>query len=187
MNEMNDPMRPPQEEARPTKDESTEAADTPVHEHGHPQGQPAFETESGASTRPRPETHPDETRPQPPAAEAGMDMPPRHGEPMSPGDSRETATTAGAPESESAGLLPWHEADGYRRQWESVQACFVDDPREAIERADALVVDVLRRMAQVREEHRGRLRSSVGDSSSTEDLLGTMRSYRALFDGLLRT
>jgi hypothetical protein len=114
-----------------------------------------------------------------------MEMPPRHGEPMSPSVSRETATAAGAPESESAGLLPWHEAEGYRRQWESVQAGFVDDPREAIERADALVVDVLRRMAQVREEHRSRLRSSVGDKSSTEDLLGTMRSYRALFDGLL--
>jgi hypothetical protein len=113
-------------------------------------------------------------------------MPPRHGEPMTPDASRETATAAGAPESESAGLLPWHESEGFRRRWESIQAGFVDDPRDAIERADALVMDVLRRMAQVREEHRSRLRSSVGDGKSTDDLLGTMRSYRALFDGLLK-
>jgi hypothetical protein len=93
----------------------------------------------------------------------------------------------GPPPGESAGLLPWHEAEGYRRQWESIQASFVDDPRQAIERADGLVVEVLHRMAQVREEHRNRLRSGLGENSSTEDYLGTIRSYRALFEGLLQS
>ena len=183
--------------------ETTEAADRPAYDAGDPQtqtgrepesaaydaGDPQTQTgrepESAASTPSRPETRPDEVRPQPPAADAGTEMPAGHADTSLP--PREAATAAGAPASESAGLLPWQDAEGYRRQWESIQARFVDDPRDAIERADALVVDVLRRMAEVREEHRSRLRSSVGDSSSTEDLLGTMRSYRALFDGLLKT
>lgn len=35
------------------------------------------------------------------------------------------------------------ERDGYQRQWESVQAGFVDDPAKALRHADALVVDIM--------------------------------------------
>jgi hypothetical protein len=90
---------------------------------------------------------------------------------------------------ESAGLLPWHEAEGYRRRWETLQARFVDDPRACVEQADSLVIDVLRRMAQVREEHLGRLRGPLGrgEQLSTEELRRSMQQYRAFFEGLLRT
>lgn len=85
------------------------------------------------------------------------------------------------------GLLPYHEAEGYKRRWESIQASFVDDPRGCCEQADALVIEILDRMTQIRQEHRSQLRSSLEQGGDdTEGLRQAMQHYRSFFGGLLR-
>lgn len=86
---------------------------------------------------------------------------------------------------EPAGLLPYHEADGYRRRWEQIQGSFVDDPKQCCEQADALVIEVLQRMSVIQEEHRGRLRGALDQGGDTEGLRQAMQQYRAFFSGLL--
>ncbi len=55
---------------------------------------------------------------------------------------------------------------------ESVQTTFVDDPRNAVENADALVAELMQRLADgfARERERLEGRWSRGEDVSTEDL-----------------
>lgn len=88
---------------------------------------------------------------------------------------------------QGAGMLPYHEADGYKRRWEAIQATFVDDPRGCCEQADALVIEILDRMTQIRQEHRSRLHSALEQGGDdTEGLRQAMQHYRSFFGGLLR-
>jgi hypothetical protein len=79
------------------------------------------------------------------------------------------------------------EAANLRRDWEAVQAGFVDEPRQAVERADALVARAAQHLADAFASERGRLEQqwSRGDEVSTEDLRVALRRYRAFFDRLL--
>ena len=40
------------------------------------------------------------------------------------------------------------DAEGYRTRWSAIQTGFVDEPRRAVEEADALVAEVIRRLAE---------------------------------------
>src|SRR5438128_1205560 len=46
------------------------------------------------------------------------------------------------------------DAAGYRTRWGGIQTGFVDEPRKAVEEADALVAEVMTRLAQVFAEER---------------------------------
>jgi hypothetical protein len=72
-------------------------------------------------------------------------------------------------------------------RWQRAQATFVDDPREAVQEAGAIVQDVLGRLDESFENERGRLESSweAGDEPSTEDLRLALRRYRTFFERLL--
>jgi hypothetical protein len=76
---------------------------------------------------------------------------------------------------------------GYRKRWETVQTGFVDEPRRAVEQADALVAEVIRELVGSFAEERGRLEAqwSKGNEASTEDLRVALRRYRSFFDRLL--
>jgi hypothetical protein len=88
-----------------------------------------------------------------------------------------------------------HVADNYRaartlnerRRWEQVQTPFVDEPRGAVERADELVAQVMKRLAGVFVDERAGLEQqwARGDNVSTEDLRLALRRYRWFFDRLL--
>ena len=80
-------------------------------------------------------------------------------------------------------------ADGQERfvaRWQEIQAAFVDEPRRAVEDADALVVDMMDRLARMLAGERERL-GSFGETGqvSTEDLRQGLQRYRALFEWLL--
>jgi len=79
------------------------------------------------------------------------------------------------------------EAGQFRTRWTDIQTAFVDSPRSAVERADALVGDTVKRLADVFSDERARLEGQWdrGDNVTTEDLRVTLQRYRAFFDRLL--
>lgn len=79
------------------------------------------------------------------------------------------------------------EAAAFRSRWEAIQTGFVDEPRKAVEEADALVAQAVARLAEVFSEERATLERQWdrGDNISTEDLRIALRRYRAFFDRLL--
>ena len=79
------------------------------------------------------------------------------------------------------------DADGYRTRWGAIQTGFVDEPRKAVEEADALVAQVVTRLAEMFSGERTRLEQAWehNDQVSTEDLRQAMRRYRSFFERLL--
>ena len=102
-----------------------------------------------------------------------------------------TANPPSAPAAATdARALPMFSADettGYRTRWEAVQTGFVDEPRKAVEEADALVAQVIKRLTEVFADERTTLEHQwdQGDQISTEDLRIALRKYRSFFDRLL--
>ncbi len=84
-------------------------------------------------------------------------------------------------------LLAPDEAKRFQRSWEEIQVRFVDEPRRSVERADALVADVMQRIAASFSDARTRLESQWGrgDDVSTEDLRVALTRYRSFFERLL--
>lgn len=84
-------------------------------------------------------------------------------------------------------LLPEAEAAALRSSWDSIQAGFVDEPRRAVEDADQLVAQTMKRLAEMFAEERRGLESQWdrGDDVSTEDLRIALQRYRAFFGRLL--
>jgi hypothetical protein len=99
------------------------------------------------------------------------------------GGASEVAATGDGPED----LLDRDRAESFRRRWEDVQADFVDRPRESVEQADRLVLDVVQQLQASFTLARERLESqwSQGADASTEDLRQALRRYREFFDRLL--
>lgn len=79
------------------------------------------------------------------------------------------------------------DGDELRARWEAIQAGFVDEPRRAVEDADALVAQVIRQLAESFAAQRDRLEHqwSQGDQVGTEDLRVALQRYRAFFQDLL--
>jgi hypothetical protein len=107
-------------------------------------------------------------------------------------DSAQAGTTAGmtataAADDRSAPLFDGGDAEGYRSRWTDIQTGFVDDPRHAVEEADGLVAEVMKRLAEVFADERANLEQqwSRGDSVDTESLRVALRRYRSFFDRLL--
>ena len=92
-----------------------------------------------------------------------------------------------ADEYEGMRLLPDEIVDDLRPRWADIQASFVDEPRRAVEKADALVADAIRRLAEAFADARADLERDWdrGDDVSTEDLRIAFRRYRTFFDRLL--
>jgi hypothetical protein len=91
-------------------------------------------------------------------------------------------------ESERPGaLLPTEEGGELRHRWETIQTGFVDEPRQAVESADNLVAQTMKRVAEVFAAERSSLEKqwTRGEDVSTEDLRIAMKRYRSFFDRLL--
>ena len=100
-----------------------------------------------------------------------------------------TSDDAVAPSSDEAPepLLDAGDAESFKRKWDEIQVAFVDEPRAAVERADALVADLMQQLASGFSDVRGRLEAqwNRGDDVSTEDLRVALTRYRSFFDRLL--
>jgi hypothetical protein len=95
--------------------------------------------------------------------------------------------TPGAPDDGPTPLFAEQELSGYRTRWSGIQTGFVDEPRKAVEEADTLVAELMKRLADVFAEERRQLEAhwEKTDSVSTEDLRIAMRRYRSFFERLL--
>jgi hypothetical protein len=84
-------------------------------------------------------------------------------------------------------LLPDDDSEGFTRRWRDIQTGFVDEPRESVAQADALVAELMQRLAAGFSEERQRLEAQWdrGDDVSTEDLRVALTRYRSFFDRLL--
>jgi hypothetical protein len=80
------------------------------------------------------------------------------------------------------------ELQGFRSRWEEVQAGFVDEPREAVQRADELVSDLMTKLTSGFDQTRSGLEEqwNKGEEASTEDLRVALTRYRAFFNRLLK-
>jgi len=98
-----------------------------------------------------------------------------------------TADMATQGAADSAELLPHDENTSFQRRWEEIQTGFVDEPRRAVEEADALVADLMQRLATMFADERKQLEGQWdrGDDVSTEDLRVALQRYRSFFDRLL--
>jgi hypothetical protein len=84
-------------------------------------------------------------------------------------------------------LFPNDELVGYRTRWDAIQTGFVDQPRAAVEQADALVSQVMTRLTEVFTRERSTLEGqwTNGNNVSTENLRIALTRYRSFFHRLL--
>jgi len=106
------------------------------------------------------------------------------------------ATTAGTDTAGSAGTSERDDAaplvtdgEAFQSRWEEIQVRFVDEPRGAVEDADALVATVMQRLAEGFAQEREHLEAQWGrgEDISTEDLRIALQRYRSFFQRLLST
>ena len=96
------------------------------------------------------------------------------------------ATTVATGEQETPLFSP-NEAQELRVRWDTIQGSFVDEPRCAVEQADSLVAEAMKRLAEIFADERAKLEKQWDrkDSVSTEDLRLALRRYRSFFGRLL--
>jgi hypothetical protein len=170
MNEEND-----QNMDRLASDSDSAAENTPVL------ATLVYETPTGGTITP---THPldDEVIEEAPMDQAVIDNQDSASETFTP-DAPSNNLNAGV----SKTLFDYEETELLRTKWSEIQGGFVDEPRQAVEQADALVNEVLEKITQLFANERGSLedRWKQNNDVSTEDLRQALQGYHAFFDRLL--
>jgi hypothetical protein len=114
--------------------------------------------------------------------------------PEQAGPARPGSAPGAAAGDRSAWLFEPVHTEEFRRRWDAIKASFVDDPREAVRRADELTDELVRELTAAVESRRrelaGRWKDSgpaaADDDSETERLRVALRSYRNMLDPILR-
>jgi hypothetical protein len=137
-------------------------------------------TDQSAERTARTETESDTLVTPPPAEPRSSSVTSGHG-------SSTGTAAARAPEEERAALFASNESSELRARWDSIQVGFVDEPRRAVEEADALVSQTMKRLAEIFSDERQKLEQQWGRSEniSTEDFRVALRRYRSFFARLL--
>jgi hypothetical protein len=91
------------------------------------------------------------------------------------------------PIAEATPLFPDDELQDLKAHWDKIQTGFVDEPRNAVEEADALVASTMQKLASAFAKERANLEHQWdrGDNVSTEDLRVAFQRYRSFFRRLL--
>jgi hypothetical protein len=120
-------------------------------------------------------------------SERASDAAPSDPQVSAPRDAPEPVHGAAQDIDEAGSLLPDGEETDFQRRWEDIQTRFVDDPRQAVEDADALVAGVMQRIAEGFAQARDGLEGqwSRGEDVGTEELRVALQRYRAFFRRLL--
>src|SRR6478736_2521826 len=89
--------------------------------------------------------------------------------------------------SQETPLLAGDVVNELRKRWTDIQAGFVDEPRRAVEQADGLVAEAIKRLAETFANERNQLEGQWdrGGDVSTEDLRQALQRYRSFFSRLL--
>ncbi|OBJ12350.1 hypothetical protein [Mycobacterium colombiense] len=98
-------------------------------------------------------------------------------------------STGGTADESSTEQMLFADADlaDLRARWAGVQAAFVDDPKDCVQKADALVSDLVDQLTKGFAGARARLEEqwARGEQASTEDLRLALMHYREFFERLL--
>jgi len=131
----------------------------------------------------------DETTRREPRSEGGLSTADLAGGRNLQPEERPVEATATPPNGQNARpeatpLFPSGEAEGFRSRWSETQTGFVDDPRHAVEQADGLVAEVMKRLAETFADERSKLEQQWdrGDQVDTESLRIALQRYRSFFD-----
>jgi hypothetical protein len=120
---------------------------------------------------------------------AGAPAPREYSEPPRPRaeEAKAKPGPAGRPAGEPHPLFPGNETGRFRSEWDTIQLGFVDEPRKSVEKADSLVANVMKRLAEVFADERKKLEGQWdrGENVDTEDLRVALQRYRTFFDRLL--
>jgi hypothetical protein len=118
---------------------------------------------------------------QPPSGESTDDVAP----PAEDDVARPAEDAGSRPPESNAPLL--ERGDEWMGRWNDIQIRFVDEPRESIANADALVDEVMKQLAAAFAEERARIEGewSAGSEPSTEELRVALQRYRSFFNRLL--
>ncbi len=100
---------------------------------------------------------------------------------------QQEGSASGHDNDQLAPLFPPDRVADLRKQWQVLQVGFVDEPRQTVSKADQLVAEVMRELAQSFADQRTNLEHQwdKGDRISTEELRVTLRRYRSFFERLL--
>jgi len=87
-----------------------------------------------------------------------------------------------------AALFRDQDASQLHNRWKDIQTAFVDEPRSAVQRADSLVAEVMKKLTEGFADERAALERQWdrGDQVTTEDLRIALQRYRSFFDRLLK-
>jgi hypothetical protein len=109
------------------------------------------------------------------------------GRPGSDDDSASAGGRTTADPGSHASLLYERELQNMTMRWKDIQAEFVDEPTTAVREADALVAELMQRLATMFASERAELenRWAGGNQVSTEELRQGLRLYRSFFERLL--
>jgi hypothetical protein len=122
---------------------------------------------------------------EPVADESGVSKPMPYVAPMDVATTHEApiGTNAGS----SEGLLNREKSEHFRTRWNEIQGKFVDEPRSAVQQADALVSEVVEQITQMFANEHSSLESqwNQGNDVSTEDLRKALQRYRSFFNRLV--
>jgi len=115
---------------------------------------------------------------------------PLHSEDVGERDVMETNGGGGARMVKEAAATPLFaetESHDFRSKWDQIQIGFVDEPRKAVQDADSLVAQTMKRLAEVFSDERKKMEEqwSRGDDVNTEDLRVALQRYRSFFNRLL--
>jgi hypothetical protein len=103
----------------------------------------------------------------------------------------DAASTPGVAEPQSdaasAQLLGSEQSESLSDEWTAIQAKFVDDPRDAVQGADALVATVIQELARTFADERASLEKQWDrdEDVDTEALRLALQRYRSFFHRLL--
>ncbi|HYK50029.1 MAG TPA: hypothetical protein VEU94_09910 [Terriglobales bacterium] len=101
-------------------------------------------------------------------------------------DISERTAKASAP-ADATPLFPEDQLRDLQSKWNNIQTGFVDEPRTAVQDADALVASTMQQLAEAFSRERSKLEQQWGrgDSVSTEDLRVSFQRYRSFFRRML--
>lgn len=101
-----------------------------------------------------------------------------------PASSAAEAPASSAPD---PALFDSDTSKGYQDRWLVIQTEFVDSPKDAVQKAEQLVGEVMTELTESFSRQRRNLEGgwSKNDDASTEDLRQAIRRYRSFFNRLL--
>ena len=116
---------------------------------------------------------------EPPVSEPPAEPPP------APEPTRRAESAA--PDAGNTALFDKDASRGYQDRWLIIQTEFVDSPRDAVQKAEQLVGEVMQALTDTFARQRRDLEAGLSrnDHASTEDLRLAIRRYRSFFNRLL--